>query len=28
MLNKYKSEATMKNATETPYQDSISLLKY
>ena len=28
MLNKYKTEAPMKNSTETPYKDSISLLKY
>ena len=28
MLNKYKSEATMKVATETPYQDSLDLLHY
>ena len=28
MLTKYKAEAKMKNSTETPYQDSISLLKY
>ena len=28
MLNKYKTEAPMKNATETPYKDSIGLLKY
>ena len=28
MLNKYKNEAKMKNSTETPYKDSISLLKY
>ena len=28
MLNKYKNEATMKVATETPYQDSLDLLHY
>ena len=28
MLNKYKNEAAMKVATETPYQDSLDLLKY
>ena len=28
MLTKYKNEATMKVATETPYQDSLDLLKY
>ena len=28
MLNKYKTEAPMKNSTETPYKDSIDLLKY
>mgnify|MGYP005779208427 CR=1 FL=1 len=28
MLNKYKTEAPMKNSTETPYKDSIGLLKY
>ena len=28
MLNKYKNEAAMKMATETPYQDSLDLLKY
>ena len=28
MLTKYKNEAKMKNATETPYKDSIGLLKY
>ena len=28
MLNKYKSEAAMKVATETPYQDSLDLLHY
>ena len=28
MLNKYKNEASMKVATETPYQDSLDLLHY
>ena len=28
MLNKYKNEAAMKVATETPYQDSLDLLHY
>ena len=28
MLNKYKNEASMKVATETPYQDSLNLLHY
>ena len=28
MLTKYKNEATMKVATETPYKDSLDLLKY
>ena len=28
MLNKYKNEAAMKVATETPYQDSLNLLHY
>ena len=28
MLKKYKNEATMKVATETPYQDSLDLLHY
>ena len=27
-LNKYKNEAAMKVATETPYQDSLDLLHY
>ena len=28
MLNKYKAEAEMKVATETPFQDSLDLLHY
>jgi iron only hydrogenase large subunit-like protein len=28
MLNKYKAQATMKTAADTPYKDTLDKLKY